>query len=78
MKGLLGLGANIHQRFLASALEIEKPVSLQKLSLTETEMTLPKSSGLLLKSVQGSKRSGIVWVVSATELHNRGMIALCP
>ena len=75
-KGLPGLGANIHQRFLA-LLKIETPVALQKLSLTRIEMPLYKSFGLLPKSVQGIKRFDIVRVGPAAELYHRGVIASC-
>ena len=75
-KGLLRLGANIHQRFLAM-LKIEKLVALQKLSLTRIEMPLYKSFGLLPKFAQGIKRFDIVRVGPAAERHHRGVIAPC-
>ena len=76
-KGLLGLGANTHQQFLASILKIEKPAALHKLPLTGTEIPLYNSYGLFFKSAQGIKRFGIVRVVAAAELHHCGVIAPC-
>ena len=76
-KGLLGLGANTHQQFLASILKIEKPVALHRLSLTGTEIPLYNSFGLFLKSVQGIKCFGIARVAPAAKFHHRGVIAPC-
>ena len=57
------------------SIDHEQPLALHKISRTRAETPFYNSFGLVLKSVQGTKRLGIVRI-PATELHHRGVIAL--